>query len=156
MSIETGKKAPDFQLLGSNGKTVSLKDYRNQMVVLYFYPADDTPGCTIEACEFGKQNSKFENKGAVVLGISPDDLKSHNKFIQKFDLPFVLLVDEGHKLAEQYGLWVEKNNFGRTYMGVQRATFLIDGQGKILKIWPKVKAEGHAAEVLAEIGAMTS
>lgn len=152
--IQEGKPAPDFELAASNGKTVSLKHYRKQVVVLYFYPKDDTPGCTVEACEFGKQNSKFEKQGAIILGISPDGLESHDKFIKKFDLPFVLLSDEGHHVAEQYGVWVEKNNFGKNYWGVQRATFLIDGNGQVRKIWPKVKAEGHAAEVLAEIGAM--
>jgi peroxiredoxin Q/BCP len=151
MAIEVGKPAPDFELPASTGGTVSLKHYRNQWVVLYFYPNDDTPGCTVEACEFGAQHEKFLKRDAVVLGVSPNDLPSHSKFIQKFNLPFTLLADTDHKVAERYGVWVEKNNFGKVYWGVQRATFLIDLGGKILKIWPKVKAEGHAAEVLAEI-----
>jgi peroxiredoxin Q/BCP len=146
-----GKPAPEFELPASSGGTVSLKHYRNQWVVLYFYPNDDTPGCTVEACEFGKQNEKFSKKDAVVLGVSPNDLESHAKFIKKFGLPFTLLSDVEHKVADRYGVWVEKNNYGKKYWGVQRSTFLIDLEGKILKIWPKVKAEGHAAEVLAEI-----
>lgn len=130
---------------------LSLKHYRKQTVVLYFYPNDDTPGCTVEACEFAAQNPKFAKKNAVVLGISPNNLESHAKFIGKFSLPFVLLADENHKVAEKYGAWGEKINFGHKYMGVIRSTFLIGPDGKILKIWPKVKAEGHAAEVLAAI-----
>jgi peroxiredoxin Q/BCP len=156
MKVEEGKPAPDFELAASNGKTLSLNHFRNQWIVLYFYPKDDTPGCTVEACEFGKQNSKFQEEGAVILGISPDGIESHDKFIRKFELPFVLLADEGHHVAEKYGVWVEKNNFGKNYWGVQRATVLIDKKGVVKKIWPKVKAEGHAAEVLAEIKAFKS
>lgn len=148
---EEGKSAPDFELAATSGELRSLKHYRGQWVVLYFYPKDDTPGCTVEACEFGKQNQKFEKSNAVVLGISPDGLDSHYKFIGKFKLPFELLADEGHRVAEIYGVWVEKNMYGKKYMGVQRATFLIDPKGKIAKIWPKVKAEGHAADVLETI-----
>jgi peroxiredoxin Q/BCP len=151
MPLEIGKPAPEFELPASTGGTVSLKHYRKQWVVLYFYPNDDTPGCTVEACEFGKQNEKFIKRDAVVLGVSPNDLESHAKFIKKFNLPFALLADVEHKVAEKYGVWVEKNHFGKNYMGVQRSTFLIDLEGRILKIWHKVKAEGHAAEVLAEI-----
>jgi peroxiredoxin Q/BCP len=151
MEVAVGKAAPEFELPASSGATASLKHYRKQWVVLYFYPNDDTPGCTIEACEFGKLNSGFSKKGAVVLGISPNDLRSHEKFIKKFGLPFVLLADLEHKVAETYGVWGEKMNFGRKYWGVLRSTFLIDPQGKIKKIWPKVRAEGHAAEVLKEI-----
>jgi peroxiredoxin Q/BCP len=150
-ALEVGKAAPDFELASTSGGTQSLKHYRGNMVVLYFYPKDDTPGCTVEACEFGKQNLKLKKSGAVLLGVSPDGVESHQKFIKKFKLPFVLLADVGHKVAQRYGVWVEKNMYGKKYMGVQRATFLIDASGKIIKIWPKVKAEGHAAEVLAAI-----
>jgi peroxiredoxin Q/BCP len=146
-----GSKAPDFSLPSSDGRKLGLKDFKGRQVVLYFYPKDDTPGCTVEACEFGAAHSKFTKKGAVVLGISPDPLKSHAKFIEKFKLPFILLSDEGHKVAEKYGLWVEKINFGHKYMGVRRATFLIDKDGKFAKIWPQVRAQGHAAEVLENL-----
>jgi peroxiredoxin Q/BCP len=153
--LQEGGTAPDFALeaygpKGAVGK-VSLKHYRPKAVVLYFYPTDDTPGCTIEACEFGKQHPSFEKLDAVVLGVSPDDMKSHEKFSKKFDLPFLLLADEGHAVADSYGVWGEKQNFGKTYMGVIRSTFLIDGKGKIARIWRKVKAEGHAEAVLAAI-----
>ena len=151
MPLSEGKKAPDFKLPASSGADVSLKHYRGKTVVLYFYPNDDTPGCTVEACEFGKQNAKFAKKDAVVLGISPNSLASHAKFIAKFKLPFVLLADEDHKAALAYGVWAEKSMYGRKFMGIVRSTFLIGPDGKIIKIWPKVKAEGHAAEVLGEI-----
>ena len=151
MNVEKGKSAPDFELKASDGKIVSLKHYRGNAVVLYFYPKDDTPGCTIEACEFGEEQRHFDKSGALILGISPDSVESHNKFIAKFKLPFLLLADEEHKVAEKYGVWVEKNNFGHKYMGVQRSTFLIDAQGVVVEAWPKVKAEGHAAEVLEAV-----
>jgi peroxiredoxin Q/BCP len=149
-----GDLAPDFELPGSGGKAVSLKHYRGQPVVLYFYPNDDTPGCTIEACEFAKEHPKFGKLDAVVLGVSPNSLESHAKFIEKFGLPFQLLADEHHKVAERYDLWVEKSMFGKNFMGVQRATFLIDREGRVAHAWPKVKAEGHAAEVLAALRAV--
>jgi peroxiredoxin Q/BCP len=149
--LEEGKPAPAFELPGSNGKNVSLNHYRGRQVVLYFYPKDDTEGCTIEACEFGEQAPKFAKKDAVILGVSPDGLESHDKFIKKFDLPFVLLSDEQHKVAERYGVWGEKQMFGNTFMGIHRSTFLIGPDGKIRKIWHKVKAGGHAAEVFAAI-----
>lgn len=145
-----GSKAPEFRLPGSDGREHSLALHKGKAVVLYFYPKDDTPGCTVEACEFGASNAKLEKAGAVVLGVSPDGLKSHGKFIEKFKLPFTLLADEDHRVCEAYGLWVEKNNFGHTYMGVQRATFLIK-DGKVARAWPKVKPEGHADEVLAAL-----
>ena len=150
-TLKEGKAAPEFELPASSGKTLSLKHYRKTRVVLYFYPNDDTPGCTIEACEFAKANAKFVKKDAVVLGISPNDLKSHDTFIEKFGLPFVLLADVDHKVAAKYGVWVEKINFGHKYWGVQRSTFIIDRDGTILKIFHKVKAKGHAAEVLAAL-----
>jgi thioredoxin-dependent peroxiredoxin len=146
-----GQKAPDFDLPASTGGTVSLKSLKGRNVVLYFYPKDDTPGCTVEACEFGKRHGDLKKAGAVVLGVSPDGLESHAKFISKFDLPFALLADEGHKTAEAYGVWVSKTMFANVFMGIQRATFLIDGQGVLRHIWPKVKPEGHASEVLAAL-----
>lgn len=149
--MELGGKAPDFDLPASSGGRVSLKSLRGKTVVLYFYPKDDTPGCTVEACEFGASHAAFGRAGAVVLGVSPDSLQRHGKFIQKFKLPFTLLSDEDHAVCEAYGVWVEKSNFGLKYMGVQRATFLIDPKGMLARIWPKVKAEGHAAEVLAAL-----
>lgn len=150
-SPKEGQPAPEFELPSSAGKPVSLKHYRKTRVVLYFYPNDDTPGCTVEACEFAKLNETFARKDAVVLGISPNDLPSHDKFIKKFKLPFILLSDVGHKVAKKYGVWGEKINFGHKYMGVFRTTFIIDRDGKIAKIFHKVKAEGHAAEVLAAL-----
>jgi len=151
---EIGKKAPDFDLPASSGAGLSLKSLRGRAVILYFYPKDDTPGCTVEACEFGKSHASFEKAGALVLGVSPDGLESHAKFIAKFSLPFVLLADEDHQVAERYGVWVQKSMYGKEFMGIQRATFLIDGSGTIRGLWPKVKAEGHAAEVLAALKGM--
>jgi peroxiredoxin Q/BCP len=146
-----GKKAPAFDLPSSSGENISLAGLKGKSVVLYFYPKDDTPGCTIEAQEFRASLDKFKKKNAVVLGVSPDSVKSHCKFIGKFDLNFELLADEEHAVCEKYGVWVEKSMYGKKYMGVQRATFLIGEDGKLLKVWPKVKPEGHAEEVLAAI-----
>ena len=146
-----GEKAPAFALLASNSGNLSLKSLKGKPFVLYFYPKDDTPGCTVEACEFGSGFPAFEKLGVPVFGVSPDSLESHAKFIKKFNLPFTLLADEDHAVAEAYGLWVEKSMFGNTYMGVQRATFLVGADGKLVKIWPKVKPEGHAGEVLEAI-----
>jgi peroxiredoxin Q/BCP len=149
---QEGQKAPAFSLPGSDGQQHSLKAHAGKAVVLYFYPKDDTPGCTVEACEFGAEHAKLQKAGAVVLGVSPDGLKAHEKFIAKFKLPFVLLADEDHAVCEAYGVWVEKSMYGKTYMGVQRATFLIE-DGLVKKAWPKVKPEGHAAEVLEALRA---
>ena len=151
MALKTGEKAPAFSAPNQDGKQVSLADFSGKKLVLYFYPKDDTPGCTVEAKEFQASMKTFEKAGAVVIGVSPDSQKSHCKFAEKFGLTFTLLCDEDHAVAEKYGLWVEKSMYGKKYMGVQRATFLIDGDGKIAKVWPKVKPEGHAAEVLAAI-----
>lgn len=148
-----GGKAPAVSLKDGDGNTVKLSDFKGKYVVLYFYPKDDTPGCTIEAKEFQASLKSFEKAGAVVLGVSPDSSQSHCKFADKFGLKFTLLADEGHVVTEKYGLWVEKSMYGKKYMGVQRATFLIDGDGKIAKAWPKVKPEGHAKEVLDAIKA---
>lgn len=153
--VEAGTKAPRFSLKDQTGKTVKLADFAGQNVVLYFYPKDDTPGCTVEACAFRDEHSALEKKGAVVLGISPDDEKSHQKFIKKFDLPFSLLVDEGHQVAEAYGAWGEKSMYGRKYMGIIRSTFLIGPDAVLKAVWPKVKPEGHAEEVLAALDGAT-
>ncbi len=149
-----GSKAPVISLKDGQGQTVKLSDLKGSAVVLYFYPKDDTPGCTIEAKEFQENLKAFEKAGAKVIGVSPDNQASHCKFADKFDLAFTLLCDEKHEVAEKYGLWVEKSMYGKKYMGVQRATFLIDADGKIAKAWPKVKPEGHAAEVLAAVKAL--
>lgn len=149
-----GSPAPEFELASSSGKNVSLKHFKGHPVVLYFYPNDDTPGCTVEACEFAKQHPKFGKLDAEVLGVSPNGLESHAKFIKKFGLPFQLLADEQHKVAQKYGVWVEKQMFGKSFMGIQRSTFLIDRAGKIAQVWPKVKPEGHAAEVLVALRAI--
>jgi len=146
-----GALAPAFSLPASNGKTVSLASLKGQPVVLYFYPKDDTPGCTVEACEFSAQHGAFEKAGAVVLGVSPDGLASHDRFIQKFQLPFILLSDEAHKAALAYGAWVKKSMYGREAMGIQRSTFVIDAKGRLAKAWPQVSPAGHAAEVLAAL-----
>ena len=152
--VQEGKKAPAFQVLAASGRKIRLSDLKGKAVVLYFYPKDDTPGCTIEAREFQAALPEFTKRGAIVLGVSPDDVKSHCRFGEKFGLEFDLLADTDHALAEKYGVWVEKSMYGKTYMGIQRATFLIDAEGKLARIWPKVKPEGHAAEVLDAIDAL--
>ena len=146
---KVGLAAPAFSTPASNGKTVSLKDFKGKKhVVLYFYPKDNTPGCTIEACELRDDHKKIARTDAVVLGVSPDSLASHDKFIDKFDLPFILLSDEDKELCKAYGCWIKKSMYGKEYMGVARNTFVIGKNGKILKIFEKVKPEGHAKEVL--------
>jgi len=152
--VKEQEQAPDFTVKTDEGTDLQLSSLRGQAVVLYFYPKDDTPGCTIEACELRDAFPRFAKADAVILGVSPDDVASHQKFKRKFDLPFTLLADTDHKIAEQYGVWVEKSMYGRDYWGVQRATFLIDPKGKVAKVFPKVKPQGHAAEVEAEIKAM--
>lgn len=146
--VEIGKKAPDFTLPDFEGKKHKLSDYRGKPVVLYFYPKDDTPGCTNEACSFRDSFSEFKSAGITVLGISVDDEKAHEKFINKYDLPFTLLSDKNKKVVEKYGVWVEKNMYGRKYMGTARKTFLLDEQGKIVHIFNKVKTASHAKDVL--------
>jgi thioredoxin-dependent peroxiredoxin len=149
MSLKENDKAPDFTLPSSNGKNISLKDFSGKKnVVLYFYPKDDTPGCTVEACGFRDQIKGVEKLDAVVLGVSPDSVKSHDKFIQKFNLPFDLISDEEKKLCNDYGVWIEKSMYGRKYMGVARTTFIINKKGKIAKIFPKVTPKGHEQEVI--------
>ncbi len=145
---EVGKRAPSFSLPSSSGENVKLSDFSGSPVVVYFYPKDDTPGCTVEAKGFQALAAKYEKAGVRVLGISPDSVASHCTFAGKYGLAFVLLADEKHEVAEKYGVWVEKSMYGKKYWGIQRSTFLIDGDGKIAKVWPKVKPEGHAEEVL--------
>ncbi|MGL5720330.1 MAG: peroxiredoxin [Alphaproteobacteria bacterium] len=148
MALTTGSPAPDFNLVLSATQSVALSTLRGKHVVLYFYPKDDTPGCTQESCDFRDALPAFESKEAVIVGISPDGLESHEKFKAKYQLPFWLAADEGAKVCQLYDVWKEKNLYGKKSMGVERTTFLIDPQGTILRIWPKVKVEGHAQEVL--------
>ena len=150
-TIKEGDSAPKFSLKSHRGEKIQLSDLRGKYVVLYFYPKDDTPGCTIEAKGFRDFSSEFEKKNAVVLGVSPDSLDSHCSFADKYNLRFHLLADEGHKIAEKYGAWGEKNMYGKITYGIIRSTFLIGPDGKIIKIWRKVKPEGHAQEVLESI-----
>lgn len=149
--LKVGDKAPEFSLIGDNGEKISLKDYKGKKVVLYFYPKDMTSGCTQEACDFRDSIKKFEKKNTVVIGVSPDDTKSHNKFKDKYGLPFTLLSDETKEMLNDYGVWQEKSMYGRKYMGVVRTTFIIDGKGKIERIYDKVKVPGHIEEILKEI-----
>lgn len=152
LKLKEGDAAPAFTAQTNGGQTVSLADYAGRPVILYFYPRDDTPGCTKEACAFRDAFADFTSKGAVVLGVSADSVKSHDKFIHKFKLPFTLLADEDKRIVEAYGVWGEKSFLGRRYQGIHRVTFLITGDGRIQKIWPKVKPSEHAAEVLAALG----
>jgi len=144
----TGDAAPDFQLKDQNGNDVKLSQLRGKNVVLYFYPKDDTSGCTREACDFRDEHSALEAAGAVVLGVSPDDTKSHMKFATKYSLPFPLLADTERKVCDAYGVWGEKSLYGRKFLGVTRATFVIDTEGKVAHVWPKVKVDGHVQEIL--------
>ena len=146
--LKEGSVAPDFKTTNTNGETVRLKDLRGQKVVLYFYPKDDTPGCTKEACSFRDAFSDFKKRGIEVLGVSTDSEASHQKFTAKYKLPFTLLADTDHSIADAYGVYGEKKFMGRTYMGVKRMTFLIDEKGKIAKIFEKVKVDEHAREVI--------
>lgn len=149
--LEAGQPAPDFTLKDAAGNTVRLADLRGKKVVLYFYPKDMTPGCTQESCDFRDRHAALQAAGAVVLGISPDSEKSHQKFAAKYELPFTLLADPDNVAATAYGVWKEKSMYGRTYMGIERSTFLIDEQGNLARIWSKVKVNGHGDEVLAAV-----
>ena len=151
LKLKEGDVAPKFTAATNGGGKISLADYEGQNVILYFYPKDDTPGCTKEACAFRDHFSKFKKTGAVILGVSPDPVKSHDKFVEKLNLPFTLLADEDKKIVQAYGVWGEKSFMGRKYLGVFRVTFLIGPDGRIKKIWPEVKPEEHAAEVLAAL-----
>ncbi len=149
---KVGGRAPAFTLPAVPDGKVRLSQFKGEKnVVLYFYPRDNTPGCTTEACDFRDNMAALQRKDTVVLGVSKDSLASHEKFAAKFDLPFPLLADEEHQVCEKYGVWLEKKNYGKTYMGIQRATFLINKQGKIAAAWPKVKVAGHVDEVRAAI-----
>lgn len=146
-----GDPAPEIALPDETGRVHRLADQRGRWTIVYFYPTDDTPGCTVEACEFRDQNETIRERGADVWGISPQGTASKRAFREKFGLPFTLLADEHHLVADAYGSWVEKNNYGRTYWGTARRTFLVDPQGRIARVWEKVKPEGHAAQVLAAL-----
>src|SRR5687768_74668 len=150
--LKEGSKAPDFTATNQNGEKIKLSDLSGRRVVLYFYPKDDTPGCTKEACSFRDADDAYAKKGIKVFGISTDDEKSHQKFISKFELPFDLLADTDKNIVEKYGVWGEKSMYGKTYMGTQRKTFLIDEAGKIVKIFDKVNVSEHADEVLKAFG----
>jgi peroxiredoxin Q/BCP len=154
MAVDVGDKAPAFSLPADGGGKISLKDFRGKTVVLYFYPKDDTSGCTAEACAFRDALADFSKVKAAVIGISKDSVASHNKFKQKYDLPFPLGSDEDGKMCEAYGTWVEKSMYGRKYMGIERATFLIDAKGVLRTVWRKVKVPGHAEEVLKAVVAL--
>jgi peroxiredoxin Q/BCP len=153
--VNEGEEAPDFTLLADDGRKVSLKDYRGKKVVLYFYPKDGTPGCTREAIEFRDIAEEFEKEGAIILGVSKDSIKSHQKFKQKHELPFTLLSDPEGKVLDLYGVWKKKSLYGRTFMGRERTTFLIDEKGIVKKVYRKVKAKGHAQVCLLDLKGST-
>jgi peroxiredoxin Q/BCP len=151
--IEEGKPAPGFSLPGDSGEDISLESFRGQPVVLYFYPRDDTPGCTKQACGIRDAWGEFGKRGAVVLGVSPDNPRKHAKFRDKYGLPFTLLADEDHAVAEAYGVWVEKSMLGKKYMGIERSTFVIDADGNVAKVMRRVKPDTHADDVLEALPA---
>jgi thioredoxin-dependent peroxiredoxin len=148
MSLEVGDKAPAFKLKNQDAKVISLSDLKGKPIVLYFYPKDDTSGCTKEACNFRDEFPKFGKMKAEIIGVSADSVESHKKFAEKYKLPFNLLADEKKELVEKYGVWKEKNMYGRKYMGIERTTFIIDANGKIAKIFPKVKVDDHNKEIM--------
>ncbi len=154
--LEPGDKAPDFTLPDQDGNPVSLADLRGETIVLYFYPRADTPGCTTQACGVRDRSSEYDSAGARVIGVSPDEVEAIAKFAGKFDLDFTLLADADHAVAERYGAWVEKSMYGKKYMGVQRATFVIDPEGKIAKVFPKVQPKKHDDLVLKALGELTA
>ena len=149
--LEVGDKAPAFKTTDQDGDEVALRDFKGKKVVLYFYPKDDTPGCTKEACSFRDGWTKFRRKGVAVVGVSVDDEKSHRKFADKFSLPFALLADTDREIVKAYGVWGEKSMYGRKYMGTHRVTYLVNEKGRIAAVWPGVKPDEHAEEVLAAI-----
>ncbi|MDP4163632.1 MAG: thioredoxin-dependent thiol peroxidase [Bacillota bacterium] len=148
MAIAVGSTAPDFELEATNGEIVKLSDLKGKNIVIYFYPKDMTPGCTTEACDFRDQHERFAEVNAVVLGISPDPIASHQKFMEKYGIPFLLLSDPDHKAAEAFDVWKLKKNFGNEYMGIERSTFVLDKEGMVAKEWRKVKVKGHVDEAL--------
>lgn len=151
MSSIVGEKAQDFKLQASNGKEVTLADFKGKNVVLYFYPKDMTPGCTTEACDFKENHTSFAELDTIIVGVSPDPVEKHEKFKTKYDLPFILLSDPEHKLSKAYGVWVLKKNFGNEYMGTERSTFVINKEGIVVKEWRKVRVKGHVEDALAFI-----
>jgi thioredoxin-dependent peroxiredoxin len=151
MTVMIGELAPDFQLEANNGENVRLSDFRGKNVVLYFYPKDMTPGCTTQACDFRNLHQEFKEVDAVILGVSPDPVSRHEKFIAKYELPFLLLADVEQEAANRYGVWKLKKNFGKEYMGIERSTFIIDKQGKLVKEWRKISVKGHVEEALQYI-----
>ena len=151
--VEEGSPAPDFELQDDEGDTVTLSALRGKPVVLYFYPRDDTPGCTTEACEFRDAYDRFREQGVEILGVSPDTEASHQRFKAKYELPFTLLADPDHEAAEAYGVWKEKKRYGKTYQGVERSTFIIDAEGKVARAMRGIQAAGHAAQVLEAVPA---
>src|SRR4051794_36871791 len=153
--IEEGLPAPDFELATDVGERVRLSELRGRPVVLYFYPADDTPGCTRQACEIRDEWSRFRERGAVVLGVSPDDESSHARFRDKYSLPFTLLADPEHEVAEEYGVWVERNRYGRKSMGIERSTFVIDADGRLAAIKRRVKPDEHATWALDQLARLS-
>lgn len=154
MSVNEGDKAPAFSMPTDGGGTISLKDLKGKNVVLYFYPKDSTPGCTKEACGFRDLMPDFSKVDAEIIGVSKDSIKRHDNFKAKYDLPFVLASDENDDVCERYGVWVEKSMYGKKFMGIERATFLIDGKGKVRKVWRKVKVPGHVEDVLEAVKAL--
>ncbi|MFC0215948.1 thioredoxin-dependent thiol peroxidase [Paenibacillus chartarius] len=155
-TLTAGEMAPDFTLPASNGEQITLSQYRGRKVVLFFYPQDLTPSCSNEACDFRDYTAEFRQLGVEVLGISPDDLKRHGKFVEKYTLPYPLLSDEGHRIAELFGVWGPKKLYGREYMGLIRSTFLIDEEGRIAKEWRNIKVKGHVQNVLDAVKAKKS
>ncbi|MCY9666315.1 thioredoxin-dependent thiol peroxidase [Paenibacillus alginolyticus] len=157
IELEAPKRpAPTFTLPASNGKKVSLKDFKGKKLVIYFYPQDNTPTCTQQSCDFRDYNGKFAKLGVKVIGISPDELKAHDKFIEKYELPFLLLSDPDHQVAEKFGVWALKKLYGREYMGIVRSTFLIDEEGYIVKEWSKVRVKNHVQSVLDAVMALNT
>ena len=153
-SVNVGVKAPEFKLPSTVGREISLKSCKGKNVVLYFYPKDDTTGCTKEAIAFTELKKKFDKNNTIIFGLSKDDIKTHEKFIAKYDLAIDLLSDVDGSTCEAYGVWVEKNMYGRKYMGIERSTFLIDATGRVEKVWRKVKVSGHVEEVLESVGSL--
>lgn len=151
MTVEIGMQVPNFELETNSGETVTLSKFKGTNVVLYFYPKDMTPGCTTEACDFRDQIQQFTEVNAVILGVSPDPVERHQKFVEKYGLPFLLLADTEHRLAEAFGVWKLKKNFGKEYMGIERSTFIIDKEGNLVKEWRKVKVKGHVDDALTYI-----
>lgn len=151
ITLQVGDTAPNFSLKNSDGAEISLRDFREKIVILYFYPKDNTPGCSTEACEFSQNYDKFSHKNAVIIGISPDSTNSHENFINKFNLKHILLSDENKEVCKLYGVWQVKKNYGKSYLGVVRSTFVIDESGKIAKIYKSVKAKDHANKVLSDL-----